>query len=83
MTTRQAQIDTAAESIRLAYKVGRWFQTVSTAWAILAAHAGQKSTKLKMKADLVAILISSIHESSSFEDASIELIESVNRLQPL
>ena len=60
MTTRQAQIDVAAESIRLAYKVWRWFKTVITEWGILAAHTGQKSTKLKMKADLVAILISSI-----------------------
>ena len=76
MTPRHAQIGAAAESIRLAFKVGRWFKTVSTAWGILAAHAGQKRTKLKMKADLVAILISpSILESSLFDDASPELIE--------
>jgi hypothetical protein len=76
MTTRHAQIDAAAESIRLAYKVGRWFKTASTAWGILAAHAGQKRTKLKMKANLVANLISSILESWLFEDASTESIES-------
>jgi len=76
MTPRHAQIGAAAESIRLAFKVRRWFKTVSTAWGILAAHAGQKSTKLKMNADLVAILISSILESSLFEDASTELIDS-------